>query len=154
MQATGSIIAVERNDLHDGETFTLSDGINLPKVFEFDEDGDPGSVGPGRVRVPIWNTAGASDVARAMVSAINATAGLSLKAEQNFNPAMVILTNITTAPRAGAFGNQRITETVANPGFKANGMAGGEASDCPAGMACMYGADCASGNCTNGVCVQ
>ncbi|WP_407736581.1 DUF4215 domain-containing protein [Hyalangium sp.] len=149
-QATGTITAVEGKSIHGGETFTVSDGVHPSKVFEFDKDG---RVEPGNVAVFITERYSANDVANAIRSAVYNAPGLSMDVDWASSPT-VRLTNGTKTPRAGSFGNQRIVETVDNDGFKVEGMYGGSASDCPAGTGCVYGEDCASGNCTNGVCIH
>lgn len=149
--ATGTITAVEADSIQDGEMFTVNDGIHTRKVFEFDKDGQ---VSAGRIRIDISKkNMDAKEVANAIRYFVYHAADLAMDVDWADSPT-VKLTNKASAPRAGAFGNQRITETVYNEGFKVEGMAGGGASDCPADIACRFGPDCASGNCTNGVCVH
>lgn len=65
---TGTIWCIAGSFLVDGETFTIDDGVNPAKVFEFDKDG---IVIPGNVAVPVTNLMSASDVAVAVSNAIN-----------------------------------------------------------------------------------
>lgn len=63
----GTIRAIGGSLLNDGEIFTLSDGVNPPRVFEFDNNG---IVTPGRMPVTINNAMTAAQVAVAIVEAI------------------------------------------------------------------------------------
>jgi cysteine-rich repeat protein len=141
-RATGTITAVASTSIRDGATFSLSDGASSRKVFEFDKDDD---VDSGNIGIGIKNL-DAKGVARAIRVAINNEPGLSIYVDWA-DSATVKLTNGTENPRAGSFGNQRITETVGHKDFKVEGMAGGGAGDCPAGTHCQNGEDCASGFC-------
>jgi cysteine-rich repeat protein len=148
-RATGAITAVASTSIQDGATFTLGDGASSRKVFEFDKDDH---VDSGNIGIAIKNL-DAKGVAHAIRVTINYEPGLWIYVDWGDSPT-VKLTNGTENPRAGSFGNQRITETVGDEDFKVEGMSGGGGGDCPAGTHCMYGEDCASGNCTNGVCVN
>jgi hypothetical protein len=78
VQATGTITAIAGSLLIDGETFTLNDGTNPPKVFEFDNNG---SVLPGNV--PVFFNVGmtAAQVATAIYNAVNSvTIAFSIRA--------------------------------------------------------------------------
>jgi hypothetical protein len=150
--ASGKITAVSGDRLRAGETFSLSDGINPPKIFEFDDD-EFGDVEPGRIPIFVGDEMEAMDVARAIKRAIKNTIELSIDADVSTGSSIVTLKNIKKDPRAGAFGNQRIIETVRDPGFIVEGMSGGGANDCPGGPPCTLHNDCASGYCTAGVCL-
>lgn len=114
--STGSIICVARASLVDGQTFTLDDGVNPAKVFEFDLISNGGSPGNVIVDLPV-TVSSATQVRDAMVTAING-AGLFIEATP-FNPGAVILLK---NPRGF---NIAITETVANAGFIVSGMSNG-----------------------------
>jgi hypothetical protein len=111
--ATGALIGVAGTNINDGETFTLSDGINTPVVFEFDDDA---TVTPGNVAVTFTSGDSANTVATSMRSAINGNAILISASGTNQN---VVLTQ----DRKGTQGNNLITTTVADAGFIA-GMSG------------------------------
>jgi len=116
--ATGSITVVGGASLVDGETFTISDGVNTPTTFEFDSNS---SVTAGHVAVTFTNGDSATTVRDAVIAAINGVgAGLAVTAS-NGGSAKVSLVNDVV----GTAGNQPITETVANSGFVAIGMTGG-----------------------------
>jgi len=117
--ATGSIVAVAKASLIDGETFTLDDGTNPATVFEFDVDG--GGVGVGNVAVDVSAITTAAQVKTAIINAINGVgAGLAITASSG-GTATVALVNDVLGPS----GNEAITETVANSGFIVSGMSGG-----------------------------
>ena len=64
-----TVLAVAGSQITDGQTFTVSDGIQT-LVFEFDKD-VPAKVQPGNVPVPFQTTDQASDVALSIARAIN-----------------------------------------------------------------------------------
>ncbi|WP_309894556.1 DUF4215 domain-containing protein [Archangium sp.] len=132
-RATGVITPVAAANLLDGERFTLVDGINPPVVFEFDKNGStPGT----SIRVAINDTDTVVTVASAIAFAINSATPLEISATTSSN--LVQLTHDWT----GALGNQPLTETVVNAGFRVSGMAGGAGYDCAAGTRCRSNADC------------
>jgi hypothetical protein len=118
VSATGTLGVVAKSLINDGETFTLSDGINSPIIFEYDTIGD--GVTPGHVRIDISALIAAGDVATATAVAINGV-GSTLRILAVAVGALVALKNQVP----GTAGNQVITETVANPGFTVTGMSGG-----------------------------
>jgi cysteine-rich repeat protein len=136
--ATGSIIAVAGNRLSDGETFTINDGVHTPTVLEFDI-GD-GVGGAGRIPVLFNNTLTATGVAGSMRASINGV-GSNLGVSAGGSTATVLLSNVSP----GTFGNQALTETVADPGFTVSGMSGGGGRDCPLGTGCISTNDCQRG---------
>lgn len=116
--AAGSIVAIAKAALIDGETFTLDDGTNTPTVFEFDKTGD--GVTGGRTAVNVSTDTTDAEVAARMRSAINGV-GASLTIVASGTGSAVALANTT----AGSDGNVAITDTVANAGFTHTGMTGG-----------------------------
>lgn len=77
-KAIGSITAISGNLLVDGETFTISDGFNPPKTFEFDNNS---STLPGNIPVVFNPAMTAAQVATAILNAINSvTTGLQVTA--------------------------------------------------------------------------
>lgn len=140
--ATGYLVAVAGGQLADGETFTLNDG-SQSHVFELDFDF---SVLPGNVPVSIAGTDTAGQVGTKIATAIDAvTAGLQAACNGS---ALVRIVH----GRATSLGNQFILETVASPELEVGGLAGGQGGDCPAGVGCVSGDDCASGICEAGAC--
>ena len=102
----------------EGESFVLNDGVNVATTFEFDRDG---SVGGGRVAVPITPGMTAAQVRDAMVTAINGVGGgLAITAAPGSGNTLSLVNDA-----AGSFGNQPITESVGNGGFVVTGMSGG-----------------------------
>ena len=78
VKASGSIIAIIKSSITDGQTFTLDDGITTPIVFEFDVP--PDGVSGGNTLVDISTDTTAIQVASRMVTAINGVGGLKLTA--------------------------------------------------------------------------
>jgi hypothetical protein len=116
--ATGFLLNTPASTYINGETFTLNDGVNPATIFEFRHGG---SVTPGNVLVNIALASSPDDVRNAEITAINGVgAGLAITAS-NGGAGRVDLVN----DAAGSFGNQLITDTVANPGFTHGGMSGG-----------------------------
>ena len=70
IKASGTITAIAKASITDGQTFTLDDGLNTPTtVFEFDTV--PDSVTPGNIQVDISADTPPIQVATRMLSAIN-----------------------------------------------------------------------------------
>lgn len=121
--ASGSIVAVPKANLIDGETFTLDDGVNPPTVFELDVDGL--GVGGGNVAVDVSPDTTDVEVATRMVSAINGVgAGLALTASNaGGTSATVTITN----DQSGTVGNVTTwSDTVADAGFIITQPTGGD----------------------------
>ena len=93
--SVGTILAIAPAGIVDAETFTLDDGINPAIVFEFDKV--PDGVAGANIAVDISAAALDTDVASAMVSAINAATPLSLSADNGSGAsATVTITNTGT----------------------------------------------------------
>lgn len=138
--ATGSITAIGRAEINDGQTFTLNDGVNTPTIFEFDLGTN---TAPGRIRIAVPSGSTATNVAASIAEAINGVDGtLLIGATVSASDDTVV--NLTN-DQPGSFGNQPISETVTDSGFRVIGMSGGSGHDCPAGTSCTTNADCASG---------
>lgn len=133
--ATGFIEVVTGSQLFDAETFSISDGTNLPVIFEFDTNG---STQTGHIAVAITSAMTATQVASTIEQVINAQ---PFSVTATATGSRVDLTN----DNFGAFGNQAMTEQVRNTSFKISGMSGGTSSDCPAGTGCTFDEDCAPG---------
>lgn len=142
--ALGSITAIAASMLINGETFTLSDGVHAPVVFEFN------SAQPtDATHFQIFTGASpAATIATRIVNGINAEVSvLQIQAYVNAqNSSQVLLTAINP----GAVGNVAITETVASSAFVVVGMSGGIARDCPLNTGCGSNDDCQSGLCCLG----
>ncbi len=92
--AVGSITAVAKASLADGETFTLDDGVNPAVTFEFDLAGD--GVTAGNVAIVVTADTTAIDIADRMVRVINQQTNLDLTATNvNGTAALVTITNDT-----------------------------------------------------------
>jgi cysteine-rich repeat protein len=150
--ATGTIRSLRKNDLVDGQLFTLGDGVHPVVVFEFDtgvplaDGGFSIDAGAGHVRVDA-NTPANTDTAEgdAIVAAINnkrADGGLDVTATKAGTQPHVRLTN----DEVGAFGNVAMTENVVNTGFAVVGMSGGGGFDCGVDAGCVTDSDCALPN--------
>lgn len=118
VKATGTITCVPKASLVDGETFTISDGVNTPTVFEFDVAGD--GVTPGNVAVDVSGATTALDVATIVKTAINGVVGTLLVTAVDNLTGIVYL----TADDYGTVANVTITETVTDSGFVVTGMSG------------------------------
>lgn len=116
--ATGSITTVAKALLLDGETFTLNDGLNGAKVFEFDVNGT--GVTTGRVRVNVSTDTTADNVRDRIIAAMNAASNWNITASSG-GAATVNLVN----DLSGTLGNQTSSETVADVGFAITNMSGG-----------------------------
>lgn len=117
--ATGSITCATKANLVDGETFTISDGVNTPTVFEFDVAGD--GVTPGNVVVDVSGATTAADVAAIVITAINGVVGTLLVTASAGATGVVTL----TADTAGTLANVAVTDTVAHASFVPAGLTGG-----------------------------
>jgi len=102
------ISVIQGKDILDGETFTVSDGIHAPVIFEFDRNN---LVGVGNVKIRIDNLMLVSDVRDAIVKAIN-DVGLSTLSVRAFP-----LGGSEVSVIADIYGVVTITETVGNPYF-------------------------------------
>lgn len=100
VKASGSIIAITKASITDGQTFTLDDGITTPIVFEFDTI--PDGVSGGNTLVDISADTTAIEVASRMVTAINGVGGLKLSAD---NASGTSATVTITHDEEGVVGN-------------------------------------------------
>jgi hypothetical protein len=105
VKANGSLTAIVKGSLADGDKFTLNDGVHAATVFYFDVTG--GYTPPGGVEIDISGTASANEVATAMRSAINGV-GVTLDIAASGTNATVAL----DADNYGAQANRFILETV------------------------------------------
>jgi cysteine-rich repeat protein len=142
--ATGTINAIPASQLVSGETFTISDGIHAPVVFEFTQGS---ATTPGHVAISTTGLTTATLVAMKIVAAIDAN-GVAVASVDTAVPSRVDV----VASRPGVAGNVPITETVSSPMFQVMGMSGGVGYDCAAGVGCAVDADCLSGTCTSHLC--
>jgi len=145
-RATGTIVVLKANDLVDGETFTLNDGVNTPTTFEFDKD-DTFTMGNVQVNIGATPAPSASTVRSIVVAAINGV-GATLEITASGTSAVVNLTH----DRFSTIGNQALTETVADQDFSISNMTGGLGGDCMAMTPCSTDADCLSNSCMMNVC--
>jgi hypothetical protein len=142
--AVGTINAIGAPSLINGDTFTLSDGVHGPVVFEFN---DSAPIQPSHIQIILGSSA-STQMATKIALAINGVgAALQINAVVNAsNKSQVLLTDINP----GTAGNVVSTETVANIAFLVTGMSGGLARDCPASNGCGSDDDCQSGVCCLG----
>lgn len=132
--AVGSIVAVAKALLVDGETFTLRDGAHVlpavsPTVFEFDTV--PNGVTPGRIAVDVSLAVTAVDVANAMVEAINTAPNLNLLASNNAGTSATVTIANFGAGTAGNNPGIAWSDTVASVGFVLTQPIGGAAGAFP-----------------------
>ncbi len=117
-KALGSIFIVSGATLVDGDSFTLPDGKNIPKRFEYDTDG---SVTAGSELLAFEVTDTEAQIKTITLNGIN-NVGAALEISAASAPDKEIrLEN----DNQGEIGNQAIIENVADPNFTTSGMAGG-----------------------------
>jgi cysteine-rich repeat protein len=145
-RATGRIVVVW-GAISEGETFTLGDGINPPRTFEFSRDY---SVTPPNTLVLISNFASAIEVRNRMVGVIN-DSGLWLVTDYDGDYDDMAALSVTHT-RFTSVGNIPMSETVADPRFRVTGMAGGAGGDCASGQSCRSNSDCLSNTCSLNLC--
>lgn len=109
--AVGTIVTIDGSLINDGETVTVTDFVNGPKIFEFDKDG----VAAG-IDVPITDSMTAAQVADALADAINGVSLFNVKAEADEN--LVHLRN----EAEGFDGVIPLSDTVLNPNFTVTGL--------------------------------
>lgn len=117
VQATGSITCVAKASFDDNDTVTIGDGVNAPKIYEFDFAGD--GVTAGSVQVNISGATTAADCAAILKTAIEANQPLFTVV--NAGAGLLNLTH----KLYGTVGNVTITENVTDAGFLVTGMSGG-----------------------------
>ncbi len=118
--AAGLITCVTKANLVDGEYLTIGDGINPPKLYEFDGvSGAADGVTAGRIAVDVFADTTAAQVAARLRTAILANQP-ALSVTDNANGTLTISHLIP-----GAVGNVAMTENVANAGFLVTGLANG-----------------------------
>jgi cysteine-rich repeat protein len=140
--ARGSIKAVDRASVRDGEVFAISDGRHR-LFFEFNKSGEvPASHEP--VNLENANNTSARAVAQAIADAIR-------KASDRYGSGKLRLwvhlpngeTTISLgAVEPGTHGNQAIIESVDDTDFIVEGMHAGAGYDCRAGTPCLRDEDC------------
>lgn len=125
--ARGSL-TIEKADLirgmKDGDTVTISDGVNV-KTFELDTNA---VVSGGNIPVTIIATSTAAQIRTALIAAINAAVTLNVTASSGTGTRIELVNDAN-----GVAGNVTITEVVANKAafgasFHIEGMTGGFAS--------------------------
>jgi hypothetical protein len=120
--ATGSLQAIVKGNLIDGETFAIDDNINPTVTFEFDTDASVVETATLR-QVDISADVTAQDVSDTMVAAINGAPNLNWTAD-NASGTVTLVT--ITHDLGGTHGNGTlIAETVADAGFTLTQPTGG-----------------------------
>lgn len=114
LAAAGSFQAIAKASLVDGETFTIDDGVNPAKVFEFDTNA---SVSGSNVAVDISAATTSATVATAMINAINGVGALLAVTASDGGSGLVSLVNDSATASAVA-----LAETVSDSGFTATGL--------------------------------
>jgi cysteine-rich repeat protein len=141
-RATGTIEVVAGNDIGEGDTFTLGDGINSPPLtFTFTKNG----YGSPLV-IQVGSFATATNVRDRVAQAIN-----SLDWWLIADPIGSATLSVTNAGFTSA-GNIPMSETVAAPLFRVTGMSGGSGGNCAAGQMCRSNNDCLSNSCSLNTC--
>lgn len=145
--ATGAIAVIAADNINDGETFTLNDGINTsPVTFEFDKDGAWGSENVP-VNIAPSSEAPNPDVRIKIVEAITTnTKPLLIRAYYGATEYDVVLEHRYPT----SLGNQPLLETVADSHFEIGPMKNGAGADCDTGVGCMFDVDCKSNRCSRG----
>jgi hypothetical protein len=138
---------VAATELKNGEKFTLYDGWDDPGPVTFVFRDWPSST-----TTDIKIAGSAADMATAIWDAINKQPRLRIQAMIDpRETTRVLLTHVFRS----SYGNQRISETVADDSFKVKNMSGGNAGDCLEGVGCTSTDDCTPGlRCVNRTCVR
>lgn len=129
--AVGSIVAIAKALLVDGETFTLKDGVHPTPFSVFEFDTVPNGVTPGRIAVDVSGATTAVDVANVMVEAINTAPNLNLVASNGLGTLATITITNFGAGTAGNFPGNAWSDTVVNVGFVITQPTGGAAGAFP-----------------------
>lgn len=147
-RARGSIKAIKASDLIDGETLTISDGLHGPLVLEFNKTGGTST---GHIPLSIDDSHTAENVAGIIRDVIKAMPQSILEMNATVSGSTVKLESAWT----GDIGNQKLLETVSNPGFSVTNMTGGKPYACSEGVGCVKDSDCTSGfACVNKQCAE
>lgn len=122
-RATGTITCVAKASLINGETVTVSDGVNTATAFTWDTAG----TGVDTAYVKYINVSSTDLTTAAHMATALADAMAAQKQTGVFrvsaSPSSAVVT--VTSDAAGTAGNVTITETVANAGFTVAGFTGG-----------------------------
>jgi hypothetical protein len=108
VKASGTITAIAKASITDGQTFTLDDGINTPTVFEFDLP--PDGVSGGNTVVDVSADTTDIEVATRMVSAINGVGASLLWTASNAGGTSATVT--LTHDHEGTIGNGTLFATT------------------------------------------
>ncbi len=138
----GTITIIDGNKIIDESIFSISDGVHLPILFEFDRGN--GSSSPSHVRIKFNPHSSPKDIASAVKEAIerkneyhlNITAWIDKKNENAIH---------LKHHETGGHGNQPIIKTSTDSAYTVNGMSGGRSKDCPIDTDCVEPDDCARG---------
>ena len=101
VKASGTVTAIAKASVTDGQTLTLDDGINTATIFEFDIP--PDGVGGGNVVIDLSADTTDIQVASRMVSAINGVGATLLLTADNAGGTSAVVT--ITHDREGTVGN-------------------------------------------------
>jgi cysteine-rich repeat protein len=143
-QATGLIITPSSTQIFDGDALTIDDGLGNVVRFEYDRNG---AVSSGGVAIILGASDTSGVVANKTVTAINQSP-LRIDATQSGDAIFLthqVATSLGNNPMIFSHNGLVID-------FFLDGMSGGLGGDCPAGVGCRTGADCASGVCTANSC--
>ena len=145
--SSGFIAVVDAAEIVDTETLTIDETL-LPSVtFEFDKNGL--CCAGNNVAVPIAGGANEPQVGSALAAAIDSDNGFVLFVNASAGAGSIVQ---LTYQFPTSLGNFPIAESVADPGFVATALTGGQAGDCFPGTGCAIDADCASFACVNFQC--
>jgi len=118
-RASGSLIAVTKSNLNDGDYFILNDGVNIATEFYFDVSGT--YTPPSGVEIDISATATAQDVSDTIVSVVNGVGTLDITAINYGGTSTRVL---FIADNYGSAANNKIIEYT-NSTLNVDGMSGG-----------------------------
>ena len=148
-EAVGKIVVNDAAHVTDGDTFTLDDGFNPAVTFEFHVHTSGGLT--GNTQVTIEDDATPTDVANAMIDAINTTPSLVLDITAVLGGTDSDEVRLTNDHRS-SLGNTTIGRTgmiagsMSTPGtFGFSDFALGAAGNCPMGTGCVSDDDCKFG---------
>ncbi|QRN98385.1 DUF4215 domain-containing protein [Archangium violaceum] len=135
--ATGKIIAVPTDNISDGATFSINDGVLDRLHFEFDVTND--GVAKNNIKVDISDKKHPNEVADQIAAAISNGTPNGFRVyvfSINWNEVQLSHRSMGTA------GNHQIRKSGNNNNLRVEGMSGGSGYNCPRYTGCVRDEDC------------
>lgn len=131
--------------IQEGWKFSISDGRNLPVIFEFTKKKDGKEVSDNHVLVEISNGLSSYEVASKVFAAIKSKRKV-LDVDASHSDGSRLIKLRRGEKGEGSFGNQRLVRVPQDESFaffKMSGLSGGKGRDCLRGTRCESDKDCA-----------